>query len=42
MKEYNGVVGGDSHGKLVAEEELEVSPWILCVWLEDLVTVKLL
>jgi hypothetical protein len=27
-----------SHGKLVVEEELEVSLWRLSVWLEDLVT----
>jgi hypothetical protein len=29
---------GDSDGKMVVEEELEVS---LCVWLEDAVTVRL-
>jgi hypothetical protein len=33
---------GYSHGKLVVEEELEVSLWRLSVWLEDLVTVRLL
>jgi hypothetical protein len=32
---------GDIHGKLVVEEELEVSLWRLFVWLEDLVTVRL-
>jgi hypothetical protein len=32
---------GDSHGKFVVEEELEVSLWRLSVWLEDLVTVGL-
>jgi hypothetical protein len=26
---------GDSHGKFVVEEELEVSPWRLNVWFED-------
>jgi hypothetical protein len=31
----------DSHGKLVAAEELEVSLWKLIVWLEDLFTVGL-
>jgi hypothetical protein len=31
---------GDSPGKLVAEEELEVGLWKLSVWLEDLVTVR--
>jgi hypothetical protein len=32
---------GYSHGKLVVEEELEVSLWRLSVWLEDLFTVRL-
>jgi hypothetical protein len=32
---------GDSHGKSVVEEELEVSRSRLSVWLEDLVTVRL-
>jgi hypothetical protein len=32
---------GDSHGKFVVEEELEVGLWRLSVWLEDLVTVRL-
>jgi hypothetical protein len=31
----------DNHGKLVVEGELEVSLWRLCVWLEDLVKVRL-
>jgi hypothetical protein len=31
----------DNHGKLVVEEELEVSLWRLSVWLEDLDTVRL-
>jgi hypothetical protein len=51
--EYNGVQQrvrewelsqlsvGDSHGKLVVEEELEVSLWRLSVWLDDLVPVRL-
>jgi hypothetical protein len=33
---------GDNHGKLVVEEELEVSLWRLSVWLEDVVTVTFL
>jgi hypothetical protein len=32
---------GDGHGKLVVEEELEVSLWRLSVWLKDFVTVTL-
>jgi hypothetical protein len=32
---------GDNHGKLVVEEELEVSLWGHGMWLEDLVTVRL-
>jgi hypothetical protein len=28
---------GDSHGKFVVEEQLEVSEWRLNVWTEDLV-----
>jgi hypothetical protein len=32
---------GDSQEKLVVEEELEISLWIVSVWLEDFVTVRL-
>jgi hypothetical protein len=39
--ELSQLSAGDSHGKLVVEEELEFNLWRLGVWLEDLVTVSL-
>jgi hypothetical protein len=33
---------GDGNGKFIVEEELEVFPCGLSVWLEDLVAVRLL
>jgi hypothetical protein len=42
MRTEGQLSAGDSHGKLVVAEELEVSLWGLGVWLEDLATVRLL